>query len=497
MKKTLALVLVLVMALTLFAGCNKEQTTTKDTLTFVTYQAPDNLDPMYSVWGEKNTLHNIYDCLLKFDAEGKMAPALAESWELSEDGLTYTFKLRQGVTFHDGSPFSADDVIFSMDTMMASAMNGSMISYFASWAKVDDFTVTISRNAPYVQLLEALALVGFIVPSETYNAETFPTNPIGTGAYKFVSQAEDDSVTLVANENYFLGAPAIKNIIVKAPLDASAAVIALETGEADVLSYVTVDQLALIKANDDLDFITGESYYNLMLLMLSDTLKNDLNLRKAIYHGINPQNAIDVSQDGVGTPCTDMFAKKLLGDLVGKVNIKGYDEALAKDYLAKSNYDGRKLKLTITPDVAADAQSIQADLHKIGIEIEIEQLDANDWTTKLVNGEIEMTLGGFGSEMQSATNLLKSFSSSSKYYGGRMGRTEKYDEYYDLLTQATDDATRTDLVIKCMQEIYEAAGFVPLYDCTVSAAFNKNVKGVNGTNAATYIFYFGELSFAN
>ena len=196
MKKTLALVLVLVMALSLFAGCNQKETTTKDTLVFVTYQAPDNLDPMYSVWGEKNTLHNIYDCLVKFDANGKMAPALAESWELSEDGLTYTFKLRQGVTFHDGSAFSADDVIFSMDTMMASAMNGA-ISFFASWSKVDDFTVTVSRNAPSVNLLEALAMVGFIVPSETYNAETFPTAPIGTGAYKFVSQAEDDSVTLV------------------------------------------------------------------------------------------------------------------------------------------------------------------------------------------------------------------------------------------------------------------------------------------------------------
>ena len=190
-----------------------------------------------------------------------------------------------------------------------------------------------------------------------------------------------------------------------------------------------------------------------------------------------------------------MFAKKLLGDLAGKLNITGYDEALARDYLAKSNYDGSKLKLTITPDVAADAQSIQADLHKIGIEIEIEQLDGNDWTTKLVNGEIELTLGGFGSEMQSATDLLKSFSVNSNYYGSNMGRTEKYDEYYDLLTQATDEATRNDLIIKCMQEIYEGAGFVPLYDCTASTAFNKAVKGINGTNAATYIFYFGELSF--
>ena len=495
MKKTLALVLVLVMALTLFAGCKQEETAAKDTLTFVTYQAPDNLDPMYSVWGEKNTLHNIYDCLVKFDANGKMAPALAESWTLSEDGLTYTFKLRQGVTFHDGSAFSADDVIFSLDTMMTSAMNGYLTVYFASWSKVDDYTVTVSRNAPSVSLLEALALVGFIVPSETYNAETFPTAPIGTGAYKFVSQAEDDSVTLVANENYFLGAPSIKNIIVKAPLDASAAVIALETGEADVLSYVTVDQLSLIQANDELTSVTGDTYYNLILLMMGETLKNDLNLRKAIYHGINPQNAIDVSQNGVGTPCTDMFAKKLLGDLVGKVNVTGYDEALARDYLAKSNYDGSKLKLTITPDVAADAQSIQADLHKIGIEIEIEQLDPNDWTTKLVNGEIEMTLGGFGSEMQSSTDLLSSFSVNSSYYGSNMGRTQAYDDYFAQLGQATDEATRTDLIVKCMQEIYEGAGFVPLYDCTASSAFNKSVKGINGTNAATYIFYFGELSF--
>ena len=137
MKKKLAILLVIAFVISMFTGCGNTNNDTdaqvKDTITFASYQAPDNLDPMYSVWGEKTTLHAIYDCLVKFDADGKIAPALAESWTLADDQMSYTFKLREGVTFHDGSPFSADDVIFSLDKAVESAVNGHMLSFIGTW----------------------------------------------------------------------------------------------------------------------------------------------------------------------------------------------------------------------------------------------------------------------------------------------------------------------------------------------------------------------------
>lgn len=501
MKKKLAILLVIAFVISMFTGCggnanNESDGAVKDTITFASYQAPDNLDPMYSVWGEKTTLHAIYDCLVKFDADGKIAPALAESWTLSDDQMSYTFKLREGVTFHDGSPFSADDVIFSLDKAVESAMNGGILAFIGSWEKVDDYTVRVYKPNSYSQLLETLAEISFIVPQETYNAETFPTNPIGTGAYKFVSKAEDDSVTLVANENYFLGEPAFKNAIVKAPLESSASVIALETGEVDMLAYISVDQLPLIEKNESLTYTTTDTWGMNIIMMMGDPLKDDINLRKAIFHGISTQNAIDVANNGVGTPAENLFSTRILGDLAGKVEMETYNEELAKDYLAKSSYNGEPITFSITPDVVAMAQSIQADLHKIGIELEIEQLDGNDWTTKLINSEIQMTIGAFGVDIQSAEDVLNSFSQYSYAYGAVMGRTEGFDVAYDKVIATEDEATRDGHIVECLQELYNGATLVPLYEATATFAYNTSIGNTAAASGATNIFYIGDYTVA-
>lgn len=499
MKKKLALVLVMAMLVSMLTACGGNGGSGaegKDTITVASYMAPDNLDPMYSVWGEKTTLHAIYDCLVKFDADGNIAPALAESWELADDQMSYTFKLREDVKFHDGSEFSADDVIFSLDKAIESSMNGAMLSFIGSWEKVDDYTVKINKPASYSKLLETLAEISFIVPEETYDAETFPTAPVGTGAYKFVSKAEDDSVTLEANEEYFLGAPAIKNAIVKAPLEASAAIVALETQEVDMLELVGVDQLPLIEKNEDLAYTTTDTWGMNVLMMMGDTLKNDENLRKAIFHGISTQNAIDIANDGVGTPAENMFSSRILGDLAGTVEMNTYDEALAKEYLAKSNYDGKPLQFSITADVASMAQSIQADLLKVGIELEIEQLDGNDWTTKLLNSEIELTIGAFGADIQSTEDVLNSFSQYSEAYGGNMGRTKGFDEAYDKVLAENDAEARNEHIKVCLNELYEGATVVPLYEATASFAYNKSVENTAAASGATNIFYIGDYNFA-
>ncbi len=500
MKKKLAVILAVVFAFSMLTGCgnanNETGTEVKDTITFASYQAPDNLDPMYSVWGEKTTLHAIYDCLVKFDADGKIAPALAESWTLSDDQMSYTFKLREDVTFHDGSPFSADDVIFSLDKAVESAMNGGNLAFIGSWEKVDDYTVRVYKPNSYSQLLETLAEISYIVPQETYNAGTFPTNPIGTGAYKFVSKAEDDSVTLVANENYFLGEPAIKNAIVKAPLEASAAIIALETGEVDMLAYISVDQLPLIEKNEALTYTTTDTWGMNIIMMMGDPLKDDINLRKAIFHGISTQNVIDVANNGVGTPAENLFSTRILGDLAGKVEMETYNEELAKDYLAKSSYNGEPITFSITPDVVAMAQSIQADLHKIGIELEIEQLDGNDWTTKLINKEIQMTIGAFGADIQSAEDVLNSFSQYSYTYGDIMGRTEGFNVAYDKVIATEDEATRDGHIVECLQELYNGATLVPLFEATATFAYNTSIGNTAAASGATNIFYIGDYTVA-
>jgi len=178
------------------------------------------------------------------------------------------------------------------------------------------------------------------------------------------------------------------------------------------------------------------------------------------------------------------------------VEMETYNEALAKDYLAKSSYNGEPITFSITPDVVAMAQSIQADLHKIGIELEIEQLDGNDWTTKLINNEIQMTIGAFGVDIQSAENVLNSFSQYSYAYGAIMGRTEGFNVAYDKVIATEDEATRDGHIVECLQELYNGATLVPLYEATATFAYNTSIGNTAAASGATNIFYIGDYTVA-
>ena len=151
--------------------------------------------------------------LMNPDGTHEPEPRIAESYEISEDGLDYTFHLRDDVTFHDGTPVTAEDVVFSLETYQASEYQGSQISMMTGVEAVDENTVVCHLDTPYAPFLQGI-LSPYIFPKAYYESdpEAVATNPIGSGPYKFVSRTTGSNIILESNEDYYRGAPAIKNI---------------------------------------------------------------------------------------------------------------------------------------------------------------------------------------------------------------------------------------------------------------------------------------------
>ena len=498
-RRLLALALAFACALSLF-GCGQDAASGegKDTFTFLSYITTESFSPTSS-GTDKAVMNALHETLVAFDTDGNFAPRLAESWEESEDGMSVTFHLRDDVTFHNGDPVTADDVIYTLDAMLADARNATLLSFFGGYEKIDDYTVCIHKLAPYSNIMIPMVEYVYIIPKDYHSAdpEGFNEAPIGCGPYQYVSQAEDGSVTLTAYDGYYGDAPGFKNVVVKPPLEPANAVIALETGEVDMISNLPSTQATLIERNDELTLVTTDSWSAHTILLMQEPLISDVNLRKAIFHGINRENAIKLGNEGVGTPSEELFARRVMGDYAGMLeDFVGYDEALAKEYLEASNYNGEPLTLSIFEN-APLAESVQADLQALGINVELEQLDLNNYSTKMGKGELQLPLQAMGSDMTTAEDLLLVFGPSSPTYGCYMALTEEYDQLVKQFAEETDAEARRELVRQAMQIMYDEAGLVALFDATYNYAYGPDVTYDYPVSAPTFNYYLAKVMPAN
>ncbi len=509
MKKIISIILIIAMSLTMLVGCGADentegtsssdgQTVTKESVTIMGVYKSESVDPASGVGGDNAVSHAIFDGLVRVDNDGKYAPALAERWEDTDDGKSVTYYLRKDVTFHDGSTFDADDVIYTLDTMLSLPLFGGFLQSITLWEKVDEYTVKITKGAPYQNINGALALAFMIVPEERADdVEGFAAKPVGTGAYEFVSYDIDGTVTLVANENYFGEKAQIKNATVKPPIDPSTAVVALENGEVELVPNIPAAQLPIIEGNDDLTVATYSGAAQMLMYLMGDYLNDDVNLRKAIQHGINPQNIIAIAEEGMGTPVKDLLPESALGENFGASGFEGYNEELAKEFLDKSNYDGKEIMINIQSIHVPLAQSIQADLEKIGIKTGIEQLDAHSWTTKVINGEAELvpTLSGvLGATIE---DFLYVGSSAHPYFGAHMGGTEEYDALVAKIRAEGDVEKRQAMLADGLKMLNDLSIVLPLYETVSNFAHSSELTGIYPIRAATGVFYLNEFKPAN
>ena len=480
------------------AGTDSASGSGKDTLVAMTERTVDSYDPFTVSQYDTVTLNQVFDTLFMWDAEGNVVGRLAESWTEEDDGLTITVKLHEGVKFHDGTDFNADAVVWNYEQLSASIWGSAFSSYVADIAKVDDYTITGTKATPVSTALDILCYFMLIVSPTAYEAdpEGFATHPVGTGAYIWQSKdSASSTITLTANEDYFLGAPAIKNLQLVSPMDSATALVALENGELNYALAMTNSDIALAQAGDSVIGMSSPGWSTLTMMLVGEPMSSDQNLRSAIAYAVNRENAATYNNELEYVACTDLFSTKIMGDYSGSTTTSSYDPEKAKEYLAASNYDGSVININTLSVYENVAVSIQNDLKAIGIETQINTIDRATWSEMMANGTLQISTIDFGGVYNGPVEMMSYFVSDG-YYGqmGIFGQSEECDAAYDAIFTA-DAASLDDTILNAVQLMSDLNNFVSLYELIFTSACSADLEGVQPIWAAFQSPYFYQVSF--
>ncbi|OBB59487.1 ABC transporter substrate-binding protein [Mycobacterium sp. 852013-51886_SCH5428379] len=362
---------------------------------------PDQLDPhKTSAYFSFEVLENIYDTLVEPDADLQMRPALAESWEVSPDQLQWTFHLRRGVTFHDGTPFTAEDVVFSYRRIIDEQLtNVDKFSAVTDITAVDPATVRIVVAHPTPNLLTNLG--GFkgmaIVSRANVDSGEIATRPIGTGPFAFATATSGDSITLRANPDYWGGAPRISGVTFRFISEASTALSALQAGEVDWTDSIPPQRVSQLRDDESLRLaVTPSNDYWYLALNTAKPPWDDVRVRQAIAYGID-RDAI-VQATSYGTAAKNQLAIPEGNPWYTSYDTYSYDIDRAERLLAEANSTPKDLDLLVTseyPETVTAAQIIADNLAPLGITVNIRTVDFATWLDEQNNGNFDMLMMGW------------------------------------------------------------------------------------------------------
>ena len=328
---------------------------------------------------------NIFEGMTRIGASGEVLPALAESWEISDDGKVYTFKLRTGVKFHDGTDFDAEDVKFSYERAMAEDSTNAQKALFAQIETievVDPSTVTITLKQPQGSFLYNMGWGDAVIVAPE-SAETNKDNPIGTGPFKFQNWAKGSSITLVRNPDYWGEAVHLEKAEFRIIPDAAAAVPALLSGDVHAFANVGLgDALPQIEADPRFKVVIGSTEGETVLSTNNKRAPFDnLKVRQAIAHTLNREEIIAGASSGLGIPIGSHFSpgNAAYVDLTGTYP---HDIERAKELLKEAGFEnGINATIKLPPVAYArdGGQIIASQLREIGINLELIPVEWADW----------------------------------------------------------------------------------------------------------------------
>lgn len=381
-------------AAALIAGTLAAQAAQTD-ITVAMQLEPPHLDPTSAAAGAIDSVlyANVFEGLTRFASDGSIIPGLAKRWEISEDGLTYTFMLNDGVTFHDGTAMDGEDVKFSLDRARAEDSANAQKALFAGITDVtvvDPLTVKVTLDGPNGDFLFNMAWGDAVIVAPE-SIDNIKTTPIGTGAFKFADWVQGDKISLTRNDAYW-GTPAtLTDVTFKFISDPTAAMAAMMAEDIDVFSgFPTPEALPQFKADPRFQVLVGNSEGETILSTNNKMPPlDDVKVRKAIAHAIDRQAIIDGAMFGLGTPIGTHFAPHH-PDYVDLTDNSAYDPELSKKLLAEAGYpDGFTTTLKLPPPSYArrGGEIIAAQLRAVGINTEISNLEWAQWLEQVFRGK--------------------------------------------------------------------------------------------------------------
>ncbi len=356
---------------------------------------PPHLDPTSAAAGAIDSVlySNVFEGLTRFAPDGAIVPGLAHSWQISDDGTRYTFSLREGVTFHDGTAFEASDVVFTLDRARAEDSVNAQKGLFANISIVtalDPLTVQVDLAQPDGNFLFNMAWGDAVIVAPE-SIDDIKSAPVGTGAFRFANWVQGDRIELERNADYWGEAPALQAATFRFISDPTAAFAAMMAQDIDAfVSFPAPENLPLFEADPRFQVIVGSTEGETILSTNNKMPPlDDVRVRKAIAHAIDRQAIIDGAMFGLGTPIGTHFAPHN-PDYVDLTGLSGHDPELARALLAEAGYaDGFTTTLKLPPPSYArrGGEIIAAQLRAVGIDAQITNLEWAQWLEEVFRGK--------------------------------------------------------------------------------------------------------------
>jgi peptide/nickel transport system substrate-binding protein len=466
----------------ILAGCSGKgkQSGPKDTLVVILPNDFTTLDPQrVPATLDINFISNIFDTLVTLDDNQKIIPSLAKSWTVSSDGLSYTFELEQGISFHNGKELTASDVVFSVGRFMSEEwMEFGSFSIKGAEA-LDDYTVRLNLKYPYAKILSLLVDL-FIIDEETFKEQgedRAAREPIGTGAYKFVSWNPEQEIRLEAFDDYFRGKPPIKNLIFKIIPDSNTAFVALETGEAD-LSF-TAPAADYLHAKDDPDLATAEIAGSRYVSVAYNAERINEKTRQALSYAVNREALNTIVTEGTGTLTYLPLVPGEEGYTTDLVTYP-YDPQKARDLLKAAGKQNLKIDFFFGQS-AQDTkigQTLQAQWGEVGVSLELKPVETGTWWQLFGEGDYDVSRAGYPMfDDNTDVSYFDAYHRTGTYNVGRVNDPD-VNALLDEARIEQDPSKRSGLYIRVNQILAERAYHIPLFFVIQTVIYNKDLKNI-------------------
>ena len=441
----------------------------------------ESLDPHKAVAaGTKEVMFNVFEGLMKPTPEGDLIPAVAEKYEISDDQLTYTFTIRDGIKFHNGDPVTAEDVGESL----ARCKNGGdgifEVEAFSNIQHIETAysrSISITLGEPDSEFLSYLTAA--VLPAG-YDGQD--TAPVGTGPFKFVSRAAQDNIVLERFDDYWGEKAYLDKVTYKIIENADSILMSLQSGAVDLFAHLTSTQVAQLGD----EFNIEEGTMNLVQAMyLNNAVApfDDVRVRQALCYAIDRQQILDLAFDGygslIGSSMYPAFGKYFDDSLT---NYYTYDVEKAKALLADAGYpDGFAMTITVPSNYQPHldtAQVIVEQLKQVGITAEILPVTWESWLNDTYMGrQFQATVVGVDASTMTARALLERFTSTADNNFINYNNAE-YDAIFQAAIAAADDAAQTAAYKQAEANLTENAANVYIQDLADLVAIRKGLTGV-------------------
>jgi len=465
---------------------------------------PKSLDPhTVTAVNDFRILMNVYDGLVRYkDGTLEVEPGLAESWTISEDGLTYGFTLREGISFHDGSPLDAEAVKFNFDRMLDEEHpyhdTGPfpLSFFFGAIDKVeakDARTLAFTLKEPYAPFLSNLAYpTGLIVSPAAVkeHGKDFGRHPSGTGAFRFAEWESNAKVVVVRNDDYWAGAPALEAVVFRPITDANTRVAEMLSGGIDLMVEVPPDNLATF-ADDGAYAVHEQAGPHVWFLILNakEGPLADKRVRQAVNYAIDKESLVENVLQGTAEVAAGPTPPAFSWAYNKSLEPYPHDPEKARELIGAAGAEGAELTFYVTEggsgmlDPVAMGTAIQADLAKVGFEVKIETYE---WNTFL--GKVNPGLGGKAdmAEMAWMTNdpdtlpylalRTDAFPDQGGFNSGYYSNP-KVDELLEAARRSTDQAERAKLYKEMQEIVREDAPWAFIANWKQNAVASERVSG--------------------